>query len=158
MSPFWEKFFYTLTFIFQGSSFLSPYAYGVMHRLHHAYADTEEDPHSPSFSASLFDMMWKTKNFNNILHREDQIQPNFRRCSSLGINGAIRGFLADSYWLGRTLCLVLHPICDGLVDVLAATDSLLDGTRTRSNHQLVRAQIRLYQLQSKRYGQKPTSV
>jgi stearoyl-CoA desaturase (delta-9 desaturase) len=65
MSPFWEKFFYGLTFIFQGSSFLSPYAYGVMHRLHHAYADTEEDPHSPSFSSSLFDMMWKTKNYYN---------------------------------------------------------------------------------------------
>lgn len=80
MSPFWEKFFYTLTFIFQGSSFLSPYAYGVMHRLHHAYADTEEDPHSPSFSSSLFDMMWKTKNYyNNILHREDQIPAKFKK-------------------------------------------------------------------------------
>lgn len=80
MSPFWEKFFYTLTFIFQGSSFLSPYAYGVMHRLHHAYADTEEDPHSPSFSSSLVDMMWKTKNYyNNILHREDQIPAKFKK-------------------------------------------------------------------------------
>lgn len=80
MSPFWEKFFYTLTFVFQGSSFLSPYAYGVMHRLHHAYADTEEDPHSPSFSASLFDMMWKTKNYyNNILHREDTIPTKFKK-------------------------------------------------------------------------------
>jgi len=80
MSPFWEKFFYTLTFIFQGSSFLSPYAYGVMHRLHHAYADTEEDPHSPSFSSSLFDMMWKTKNYyNTILHREDKIPDKFKK-------------------------------------------------------------------------------
>lgn len=80
MNPFWEKFFYTLTFIFQGSSFLSPYAYGVMHRLHHAYADTEEDPHSPSFSSSLFDMMWKTKNYyNNILHREDKIPAKFKK-------------------------------------------------------------------------------
>ena len=80
MSPFWEKFFYTLTFLFQGSSFLSPYAYGVMHRLHHAYADTEEDPHSPSFSSSLFDMMWKTKNYyNNILHREDKIPAKFKK-------------------------------------------------------------------------------
>ncbi len=80
MSPFWEKFFYTLPFLFQGSSFLSPYAYGVMHRLHHAYADTEEDPHSPSFSSSLFDMMWKTKNYyNNILHREDKIPAKFKK-------------------------------------------------------------------------------
>jgi stearoyl-CoA desaturase (delta-9 desaturase) len=80
MSPFWEKFFYGLTFIFQGSSFLSPYAYGVMHRLHHAYADTEEDPHSPSFSSSLFDMMWKTKNYyNTILHHEDKIPAKFKK-------------------------------------------------------------------------------
>ncbi len=61
MSPFWEKVFYTLTWIFQGSSYLSPHAYGIMHRLHHAYADTEKDPHSPKYSDNLFDMMWKTK-------------------------------------------------------------------------------------------------
>jgi stearoyl-CoA desaturase (delta-9 desaturase) len=80
MSPFWEKFFYVMTFIFQGSSFLSPYAYGVMHRLHHAHADTEEDPHSPSFSKNLFDMMWQTKNFyQNIVERKDTIAPKFKK-------------------------------------------------------------------------------
>lgn len=80
MSPFWEKFFYVMTFIFQGSSFLSPYAYGVMHRLHHAHADTEEDPHSPSFSKNLFDMMWQTKNFyQNIVERKDTIAAKFKK-------------------------------------------------------------------------------
>ncbi len=80
MSPFWEKFFYVTTFIFQGSSFLSPYAYGVMHRLHHAHADTEEDPHSPSFSKNLFDMMWQTKNFyQNIVERHDTIAAKFKK-------------------------------------------------------------------------------
>lgn len=63
MNKFWEKFFYIFTFITQGSSFLSPYAYGVMHRMHHVYADREQDPHSPLFSKNLFDMMWKTKKF-----------------------------------------------------------------------------------------------
>ncbi len=80
MSPFMEKVFYWLTFIFQGSSFLSPYAYGVMHRLHHAHADTEEDPHSPSFSHNLFHMMWKTKNYySSILKREDHIEAKFKK-------------------------------------------------------------------------------
>jgi len=80
MKPFMEKVFYVLTFIFQGSSFLSPYAYGVMHRLHHAHADTAQDPHSPSFSQNLFDMMWKTKNYyNTILHRHDNIEPKFKK-------------------------------------------------------------------------------
>jgi stearoyl-CoA desaturase (delta-9 desaturase) len=60
MNNFWEKVFYFLTWVFQGSSFLSPKAYGIMHRLHHAYADTENDPHSPMYSKNLFDMMKKT--------------------------------------------------------------------------------------------------
>ena len=61
MNPFWEKVFYCLTIIFQGSSFLNPRSYAIMHRLHHAYADTEQDPHSPMYSDNLFQMMWKTK-------------------------------------------------------------------------------------------------
>jgi len=60
MNKFWERVFYILTWLFQGSSFLSPKAYGIMHRLHHAYADTDKDPHSPSYSKNLFDMMKKT--------------------------------------------------------------------------------------------------
>ena len=60
MNKFWEKFFYFFTWVFQGSSFLSPKAYGIMHRLHHAYADTDKDPHSPMYSKNLFDMMKKT--------------------------------------------------------------------------------------------------
>ena len=44
MSRAWEKVFFYISFVTQGSSYLSPYAYGIMHRLHHAHADTEEDP------------------------------------------------------------------------------------------------------------------
>ncbi len=62
MSRFWEKFWYWFSFITQGSSFLSPYAYGILHRLHHAHADTEKDPHSPNFDSSLWSMMWRTQN------------------------------------------------------------------------------------------------
>ena len=60
MSPFWEKVFFILSFITQGSSYLSPTAYAIMHRMHHAYTDTDKDPHSPSYSKNLFDMMWQT--------------------------------------------------------------------------------------------------
>lgn len=80
MSPTAEKVFYVLTYLFQGSSFLSPKAYGIMHRLHHAYADTEKDPHSPSYSDNLFDMMWKTKNrYNDILNDRADIEPKFKK-------------------------------------------------------------------------------
>ena len=61
MSKTWEKIFFVLTWIFQGSNYLSAYGYGIMHRMHHAYADTPNDPHSPKYDESLFKMMWKTK-------------------------------------------------------------------------------------------------
>ena len=62
MSKGVEKFFYVISWVFQGSSYLSPRAYGIMHRMHHAYADTELDPHSPKYDANLFAMMWRTRN------------------------------------------------------------------------------------------------
>lgn len=61
MNKFTEKVFFVLTWIFQGSNYLSPFGYGVMHRMHHAYADTENDPHSPKYDESIWKMMWKTK-------------------------------------------------------------------------------------------------
>ncbi|HBK89330.1 MAG: acyl-CoA desaturase [Cyclobacteriaceae bacterium] len=61
MSPFTEKVFFVLTWIFQGSNYLSPFGYGVMHRMHHAFADTENDPHSPKYDETIWNMMWKTK-------------------------------------------------------------------------------------------------
>ncbi|WMJ73006.1 acyl-CoA desaturase [Cytophagaceae bacterium ABcell3] len=80
MNRFWEKVFYIMTFIFQGSSFLSPRAYGIMHRLHHAYADTEKDPHSPKYSANLMDMMVKTKNiYNDILKDKANVDEKFKK-------------------------------------------------------------------------------
>ena len=80
MSKVWERIFYILTYITQGSSYLSPYAYGILHRLHHAYADTEQDPHSPSYSSGLFDMMWKTKvAYSKLLARADDVERKFKK-------------------------------------------------------------------------------
>ncbi|MFA7617076.1 MAG: acyl-CoA desaturase [Moheibacter sp.] len=70
MSNFWEKTFHIGSFITQGSSYLSPYAYGVLHRLHHAFADTEKDPHSPVFDKDLFHMMWRTRKIYNEIDQE----------------------------------------------------------------------------------------
>jgi len=61
MGRFWEKFFYAFTFVTQGSSFLNPRAYAIMHRMHHAYSDTEKDPHSPHYFSSMIHMMLRTK-------------------------------------------------------------------------------------------------
>src|SRR5687768_7119633 len=47
MSKGWERFFYLFTYVCQGSSFLTPKGYAILHRMHHAYSDTPRDPHSP---------------------------------------------------------------------------------------------------------------
>lgn len=80
MSKFWEKIFYIGSFIFQGSSYLSPWAYGILHRLHHAYADTDKDPHSPKFSKNIFALMWKTKKYYaDIFKGLRDIPENFKK-------------------------------------------------------------------------------
>lgn len=50
-----------MTWFFQGSSYLIPRAYAVMHRMHHEYSDTKEDPHSPIFFKDVVGMMKHTR-------------------------------------------------------------------------------------------------
>jgi stearoyl-CoA desaturase (delta-9 desaturase) len=61
MAKGWERFFYLLTYVAQGPGFLDPRGYAILHRMHHAYSDTEKDPHSPLFATDVMSMMWKTK-------------------------------------------------------------------------------------------------
>ncbi|HKU40026.1 MAG TPA: acyl-CoA desaturase [Polyangiales bacterium] len=61
MSYAWERFFYLMTFLLQGSSFLNPRAYAILHREHHAFSDTPRDPHSPHVYPNLVQMMLITK-------------------------------------------------------------------------------------------------
>jgi stearoyl-CoA desaturase (delta-9 desaturase) len=61
MSKGWERFFYLSTYVAQGASFLSPRGYGILHRMHHAYSDTERDPHSPLNYGNVVTMMLATK-------------------------------------------------------------------------------------------------
>ena len=61
MSKGWERFFYACTFLCQGSSFLSPRGYAILHREHHAFSDTDKDPHSPHIYKTLWRMMEHTK-------------------------------------------------------------------------------------------------
>ncbi len=79
MNKFWERFFYLLLLISQGSSFLNPRAYAILHRMHHAYSDTEKDPHSPHFFKDVFGMMIATKNMYlaYLLHKIEP-EPAFR--------------------------------------------------------------------------------
>ena len=62
MSKTVERICYVLTWVFQGSNYLRAYGYGVIHRMHHANADTELYPHSPKYDKNIFAMMWRTRN------------------------------------------------------------------------------------------------
>lgn len=80
MSKAWEKFFWVLAWITQGSSYLSPRAYGILHRIHHAYTDTPDDPHSPAYDKNLFAMMWRTKEtYSGIMDGSLQVEEKFTK-------------------------------------------------------------------------------
>lgn len=80
MTPFWEKFFYIFAWVTQGSSYLNPRAYAILHRMHHAYSDTEKDPHTPHFFKEVFTMMMHTKKiYNDVLNKRVVIDEKFDR-------------------------------------------------------------------------------
>ncbi len=80
MSRGMEKVMFVLTWIFQGSNYLSAYGYGIMHRMHHAFADTPQDPHSPKYDENIFKMMWKTKStYSAITSKKIHVDPRFTK-------------------------------------------------------------------------------
>jgi len=79
MSKVWERFFHFLTYVSQGASYLNPRAYALMHRLHHAYSDTERDPHSPTQFKNVMTMMVATKKrYDGLLNRMERIDERFK--------------------------------------------------------------------------------
>jgi stearoyl-CoA desaturase (Delta-9 desaturase) len=80
MSKSWERFFYLLAYFSQGSSYVSPRVYAIMHRMHHAYTDTDKDPHSPRNDRNLFVMMWRTRQLSvSIFKHKEKTEPRFLR-------------------------------------------------------------------------------
>jgi stearoyl-CoA desaturase (delta-9 desaturase) len=78
MNKFWERFFYITAYLTQGSSYISPRVYAIMHRMHHAYTDTDMDPHSPKNDRNIFEMMWKVKVMTADIYKSKQvIEPRF---------------------------------------------------------------------------------
>jgi len=77
MSLFWSRFFYLVTIVVQGPSFLNPRAYAILHTLHHGHSDTEKDPHSPLYSKNLISMVWKTFRIYTDI-RKRRIHQDFR--------------------------------------------------------------------------------
>jgi len=105
MSKGWEKFFFIVAYITQGSSYMSPRAYAVMHRLHHAYTDTELDPHSPSYSKNIFSMMWRTRSiYQDIIHERMDVEKRFTK--NLPVWPAFDRFANGAF--SRTMWVLLY--------------------------------------------------
>ena len=78
MSKGWERFFHLCTYLTQGSSFLSPRGYAILHRMHHAYSDTDKDPHSPLNYSNVFTMMLATKKrYDAFAYHREEPEPRF---------------------------------------------------------------------------------
>lgn len=60
MKKWRERVFHFWARIVQGTSYLVPSAYAVLHRMHHKYSDTPKDPHSPIFFQDVFGLMRRT--------------------------------------------------------------------------------------------------
>jgi stearoyl-CoA desaturase (delta-9 desaturase) len=73
-----ERVVHFLAWLVNGSSYLSPRAYAILHRMHHAYSDTPKDPHSPTQSPNVFQMMWRTKKeYEDIRYNRVAPEPRF---------------------------------------------------------------------------------
>lgn len=77
MSKGWERFFHLLTYALQGPSYLNPRGYAILHRMHHAFSDTDKDPHSPRNYGNVMSMMLQTKHaYDNYAY--DRVKPEER--------------------------------------------------------------------------------
>jgi stearoyl-CoA desaturase (Delta-9 desaturase) len=78
MSKGWERFFHLLTYLSQGASYLNPRGYAILHRQHHAFSDTEQDPHSPRNFSNPMAMMWHTKHrYDAYAYDRERPEPRF---------------------------------------------------------------------------------
>ncbi len=80
MSKNWEKVFYISAWFSQGFTSLSPNTYGKFHRMHHAYADTKKDVHSPKHDKTFVAMMLKTDRlFRGIRQGKIKVEDRFNQ-------------------------------------------------------------------------------
>jgi stearoyl-CoA desaturase (delta-9 desaturase) len=107
MNKFWERFFHFCTYVSQGASYLTPRAYAIMHRMHHAFSDTEKDPHSPNFFKDVIGLMMHTRRiFHGLATNTLKVSPKF-----LGNYPVWDGLDKFGYgWLSRILWIVGYVI------------------------------------------------
>ena len=94
-----------MTYITQGSSFLNPRAYAVLHREHHAHSDSPDDPHSPHQYPGFVSMMLGTKKRYDALVDSDEgagHAPAWKLIDDIGTSAAssaVWAVLYTSYYI-----------------------------------------------------------
>ena len=144
MNKFWERFFHIFTLVAQGPSFLEPYSYAVLHKMHHAHSDTPQDPHSPVQTKNLFHMMWQTKQiYSGILSR--RVIPEPARSPALAAHRPIRPPLALAHSERLGLRFLLYGLRSGrhVVPLPAGSGPLGDRSDSRRHRKLLRTPDRL---------------
>jgi len=78
MKPGAERRLHLLAYLVQGASYLSPRGYAILHRQHHAFSDTERDPHSPRYFRDALRMMLHTKHrYDAYAYRREEPEARF---------------------------------------------------------------------------------
>ncbi|HET6723816.1 MAG TPA: acyl-CoA desaturase [Chitinophagaceae bacterium] len=105
MNKFWERFFYMFAYLAQGSSYVSPKVYAIMHRMHHAYTDTDKDPHSPSYDKNMFVMMWNTRALTTDIYKGNFV-PEDRFLKNLPDWSALDRWAHS--WMSRVMWILIY--------------------------------------------------
>jgi stearoyl-CoA desaturase (delta-9 desaturase) len=125
-SELWERRAYVFTLIGLNSSYLSKYAYGIFHRMHHAFADTDKDPHRPYPGFfGVFKMMWTTaQRYSAVLNDQEymmidgqkvEIEDRFKKPEDVGFRWKKFDYIAN-LWIVRIFWGVLHLMVYILLD------------------------------------------
>ena len=107
MSKGSERFFFVCCFLSYGSSYMSPYVYGIMHRIHHIHADTSDDPHSPHNEPNFFKLLMVTRNnyqkfLTSKIIADDQLKKNLPKWD------AFEKFASN--WITRSTWIILYIV------------------------------------------------
>jgi stearoyl-CoA desaturase (Delta-9 desaturase) len=107
MSRGWEKFFYIMAYIAQGSAYVAPRTFAILHRMHHAYTDTDKDPHSPLFDKNVFTLMWNTRAFSTRIYK-GKFVPEERFLKNLTDWPAFDRW--GHSWMSRVMWMIIYVV------------------------------------------------
>ena len=148
MSKAWERTFHLLTYLTQGSSYLNPRAYAILHREHHAYTDGPKDPPLSREPPRLYvDDVGNQNQIRQLRLSTHQPRIKVRRwISRVASHRSSRELVGLKSSMGGALHLSLRRHSDRMVALSIPTCPFLNGTDPWRNCELVRTSLWLSKL------------